>query len=129
MLGAPVGGLHLGPGQEGEQRIAFAGQMVQQPPVGWVGGASGKQPVDGRTQPLDFASDLGGIQLVGVTLVADQEGTLEDAAHRVWGLGLPALGVGQQLTAAAQQVRQAGLVRCGDEPAVGRPPVAFQHPA
>ena len=45
----------------------------------------------------------------------------------MWGLGLPAVGVGDQLAAATQQVRQAGLVGRVPEAAVGRPAVALQH--
>src|SRR6266516_4072891 len=43
-------------------------------------------------------------------------------------LGLAALGVIQQLTAAAQQVRQAALMGGGGELPIRRPPIAFQYP-
>jgi hypothetical protein len=82
--------------------------------------------VDDGPEPLGLG--LGGVQLVGVARRPCRQGSLEDAPDRVRGLGLATLGVIQQLTAAAQQVRQAGLMGGGGEPAVGRPPIAFQHP-
>ena len=88
MLGAPVGRLHPGTQQEGEQGVAFAAEMVQQPPVGWIDGAPGNKPVDRGAEPLGLGRELGSVQLAGVTLVAGRKRALEDAADRVRGLGL-----------------------------------------
>jgi hypothetical protein len=131
----PNGSVERGPvgvdglGQEGEQGVAFASQVVQQPPVGWVDGLTGQQPVNGGPEPLGLGLDLGGVQLVGVARRPCRQGSLEDAADRARGLGLATLGVIQQLTAAAQQVRQAGLMGGAGEPAVGRHPSRSSTPA
>jgi hypothetical protein len=87
--------------KEGEQRAPFAGRVVQQPPVGRIDGPPGDEPVDRRAQPLGLGRNLGGIQPVGIVVIPGRQGRLEDAAGRMGGLGLAALGVLQQLTAAA----------------------------
>ena len=60
--------------------------------------------------------------------VAERERMRKDAAHRVRGAGLPAVGVSDMLPAASEQVRQTALVVRVGEAAVRRPAVAFQHP-
>jgi hypothetical protein len=61
VLGAPVGGLHVVAAEEGEQCVALAAKMVQQPPVGWIDGPAGQQPVDRGAQPLGLGRGLGGV--------------------------------------------------------------------
>ena len=70
-----------------------------------------QQPIDYRAQPLGLGHGLDGVQLAGVARIPCRQGSPEDAADRMRGLGLAALGIIQQLTAAPQQVRQAGLMR------------------
>jgi hypothetical protein len=77
--------------------------MVQQPPVGQVGGPSGNELVDRGAELLSPNSRVGGIQPAGVADIPDRQGLLEEPADRVRGLGLAALGVAEQLIAAAQQ--------------------------
>lgn len=102
VLGAPVGRLHPRPGQEGEQRIPLAAQMVQQPPVGRIDRPTGDELVDLGAQPPSLGRGTCLVQLAGVTPIPDRQHPLEDAADGVRGLGLASLGVGEQLTAAAQ---------------------------
>jgi hypothetical protein len=92
---APVGGLHAGHPQEGEQMLALGGQVVEQPPVGRVAGGPGHQLVDLRAEAVCLGDQHGLIHGTCVVGVAEEERMLEDAAHRVRGAGLPAVGVGE----------------------------------
>jgi hypothetical protein len=87
--------------KEGEQGVALAGQVVQQPPVGWIDGSACQQPVDRNAEPLGLGGGLGGVQLAAVTSVPCRQGAKQDAAHRMRRLGLAPLGVIQQLATAA----------------------------
>jgi hypothetical protein len=127
LFGAPVGGLHAGQAQEPEQVLAFAGEVVEQPAVGWVAGGPGHQLVELRAEAVGLAGQGGPIQGARVVGVAERERMRKDAAYRVRGADLPAVGVGEQLQAASQQVRKAALVARVGEAAVRRPAVAFQH--
>ena len=109
-LGAPVGGLHAGGPQEGEQVVTLAGQVVQQPTVGRVAGGPGHQAVNRGLQRPDLGGELPGLQDAGVAVLAQRQRVLQDAAHRVRGLGLPGDRVADQLPAAPQQMRKAGLM-------------------
>jgi hypothetical protein len=99
--------------------------VVQQPAVGRVAGGPGYQSVNRGLQRLDLGGELPGIQRAGVAVSAQRQRVLQDAAHRVWGLGLPGDRVADQLSAAPQQVRQAALVGGMLKAAVGRPAVAL----
>jgi hypothetical protein len=106
--------------------VTLAGQVVQQPAVGRVAGGSGHQSVNRSLQRLDLGGELPGVQGGSVAVLAQRQCVLQDAAHRVRGLGLPGDRVADQLTAAPQQMRQAALMGGMLEAAVGRPAVAFQ---
>jgi hypothetical protein len=107
--------------------LALVGQVVEQSAVGWVAGGPGHQLVDLRAETVCRSGEGDGVHGAGVVGVAEGERVLKDAAHRVRGVGLAPVGVGDQLPAAAQQVRQAALVARVREAAIRRPAVAFQH--
>jgi hypothetical protein len=129
MLGTPVGRLDPAQAQEGEQVPAFVGEVAQQPAVGRVVGRPGDELVDLGVQAVGLGGQGRPVQGAGLVGGAQRQGVLQEAAHRVGGLGLPRDGVADELAAAPEQVRQAALVGRGGELAVGRPAVAFQHPA
>jgi hypothetical protein len=107
--------------------VTLACQVVEQPTVGRVAAGPGHQSVHRGLQTLDLG-ELPGLQDVGVAVLAQRQRVLQEAAHRVRGLGLPGDRIAEQLPAAPQQVRQAALVGGMLEAAVGRPAVAFDRP-
>ena len=107
--------------------LTLAGEMVEQSAVGWVAGGPGHELVDLRAEAVCRSGEGDGVHGASVVGVAEGERVLKDAAHRVRGAGLAPVGVGDQLPAAAQQVRKAALVARVREAAVRRPAVAFQH--
>jgi hypothetical protein len=81
--------------------VALVDQVVEQPAVGWVGGPAGDELVERAAEPLRLGRDLDRAELAGVTGIPDRQRLLEQAPDGVRGLGLAALGVLQQLGAAA----------------------------
>jgi hypothetical protein len=88
----------------------------------WVG-TGGAEPVDACLQGRHGILQ----RLSGELLVAYGQGVEQDLAQLVGDAGLAGVGVADHAVAAAQQVRDACLVGCGVERAVGRPAVAFQR--
>jgi hypothetical protein len=66
--------------------------------------------IDGGHRRWSSTVVIDGGQDAGVTVGADRKGVGQDAGDRVRGAGLAAVGIADQLGAAAQQVRQAALV-------------------
>jgi hypothetical protein len=88
LLGAPVGGLHAGHPQEGEQVLALGGQVVEESAVGRVAGGPGHQLVDLRAEAVGLGDQPGLIRGSGVVGVAEGERVLEDAGAPRAGCGL-----------------------------------------
>lgn len=128
VLGPPAGRLDPGGGKEGEQVLALPTQVVRQSAVGRVDGGAGHQLVDRLGAAVDLGGQVLGGKLASVAGSPQPKRLSEDAADRVRGLGLPPIGIGDELTAAPQQVRQARLMGRVGELAVRRPAVTLDDP-
>ncbi len=104
-------------------------RWASSPPVRREGRVAGQQPFELVVEAGAANGVGGGVgEVAGGAVVAQRERGEHQSAHRVGDTRLAGAGVFEQLVAAAQQVREAGLVGGVGEAAVRRPAVALDHP-